>query len=132
MRSKAIIAMQPLLALFCLLLVGIRLPATVQAAPVATTLALLPAAPVVTTTTVTLIATEDQGMIESVPTFVAGGAPYFVLNGWPDTHSEDWNFMQFDLSAIPADATIVGAQLQLDNMGFGGPARDLEVGRADG
>jgi plastocyanin len=83
-------------------------------------------------TTVELIAVEDQGMIEGAPAFVAGGAPYFVLNGRPNAVNQDWNFIQFDLSAIPANATIVSAQLKLGVIGFGGPARDLEVGRADG
>lgn len=101
--------------------------AGVQAAPP-------PAPPVeaaATNTTVTLIAVEDQGMVEGNPTFAGGGYPALVLNGRPDTHSEDWNFIQFDLSTIPADATIVGAQLKLDVFAFGGPPRDLEVGRAD-
>ena len=38
-----------------------------------------PAAPALTVA-VELLAVEDAGMIESVPTFNGGGAPYFVLN----------------------------------------------------
>ncbi|MFN8444395.1 MAG: DNRLRE domain-containing protein [Caldilineaceae bacterium] len=111
----------------CTVLVSLLPASIVQAAALATA----PAEATVVTTT-TLVAVEDQGMIESAPNFIAGGAPYFVLNGRPDTHSEDLNFIQFDLSAIPADATIVGAQLKLGVFSFGGPARQLEVGRANG
>jgi hypothetical protein len=46
--------------------------------------------------------------------------------------NQDWNFIQFDLSVIPANATINSAQLKLAVIGFGGPARDLEAGRVDG
>ncbi|MEZ4870505.1 MAG: DNRLRE domain-containing protein [Caldilineaceae bacterium] len=120
-----------LLITLTMLLTALLSATGAQAAPLPAPAA-APPAEAAATTTVTLVAVEDQGMIESVPTFVAGGAPYFVLNGRPDTHSEDWNFIQFDLSALPADATIVGAQLKLDVIAFGGPPRDLEVGRVDG
>lgn len=118
-----------LLVVLCTLLTSLLPLISVQAAPLA--------APVTeetateATTTVELIAVEDQGMIENVPNFIAPLYPYFVIAGRNSTN-QDWNFIQFDLSQIPADATIVGAQLKVGVFSFGGPARGIEVGRVDG
>ncbi len=96
--------------------------------PGAAAVAAPPAAPV--TVTVEIEAIEDIGVIESVPTFTGGGAPYFVLNARPGGDF-DWNFVRFDLSALPATATIDSAQFRLYVNASANPL-DIEMGRVDG
>lgn len=80
---------------------------------------------------VELIAVEDSGVIESVPTFSAPSNPYFVLNSRPGGDF-DHNFMRFDLSALPADATISSAQLQVYiNAAPSANSLNVELGRVD-
>ena len=80
--------------------------------------------------TVELPAVEDAGVIESIPTFNGGGAPYFVL------HSRfggdfDYNYVLFDLSVLPANATIDAAVFRLHLNAAANPM-NLELGRAEG
>ena len=96
--------------------------------PGAAALAAPPAVPI--TVTVEIEAIEDIGVIESVPTFTGGGAPYFVLNSRPGGDF-DWNFVRFDLSALPAGATINAAQFRLYVNASANPL-DIEMGRVDG
>ena len=84
-----------LIVVFCALLASLLPAASARAAPPRE-----PAAP----TTVELAASEDAGVIESFPDFKAPGNPYFVLNARPGG-DYDHNFIQFDLSVLPANAT---------------------------
>ncbi len=84
------------------------------------------------TVTIDIPAVEDAGVIESVPTFGAPGNPYFVLNSRPGGDF-DHNFMRFDLSAIPVDAVIDSAQLELYvNAAPADNPLDVEIGQVDG
>lgn len=87
-----------------------------------------PAAPLATT--VELIAVEDAGAVQSVPTFTGGGTPYFVLNSRPGA-SFDHNLVLFDLTVIPADAVISGAIFRLHVNASANPL-DIELGRVEG
>jgi len=87
-----------------------------------------PAAPLATT--VELIAVEDAGAVQSVPTFTGGGTPYFVLNSRPGG-SFDHNLVLFDLAAIPADAVISSAVFRLHVNASANPL-DIELGRVEG
>ena len=53
----------------------------------------------------------------------------FLWVGLPNTH---YSFVQFDLTTLPADATITGAGLQLTFPGVYTGTNDVEVGRVDG
>ncbi len=87
-----------------------------------------PTAPL--TVAVELLAVEDAGVIESVPTFNGGGNPYFVLNSRPGGDFDD-NFVLFDLAAIPAEAVISNAVFRLHVNASANPL-NIELGRADG
>ncbi|HAJ37037.1 MAG TPA: hypothetical protein DCL15_15255 [Chloroflexi bacterium] len=87
-----------------------------------------PAAPLAVT--VELLAVEDAGAVQSVPTFTGGGTPYFVLNSRPGG-SFDHNLVLFDLAAIPADAVINSALLRLHVNASANPL-DIELGRVEG
>ena len=81
-----------------------------------------------------ILAVEDAGAIQSFPAFNGGGAPYFVLNSRNDATLGDifdYNFVKFDLSAIPADATIDSAVFRLHVNAAANPL-DIELGRVDG
>lgn len=122
MRKRS---MHKLLALLLVwFLLANTLPAALQAAPLST-------APHATTaTTIEIPASEDAGVVESIPTFNGGGVPYFVLNSRPGGDF-DYNFIKFDLSVIPADATVSTAQLKL-NVNAVANANDIEIGRVNG
>ncbi len=79
-------------------------------------------------TTVELAATADAGTIEGAPTFTGPNA-YLVLSQ-RGNGDYDNNFIQFDLAAIPADATIDSASLHL-NVSAGGGSVDVAAGRVD-
>ena len=113
--------------LVALFVVAGALLATILA-PGAAALAAPPAVPVAVT--VEIEAIEDIGVIESAPAFTGGGAPYFVLNSRPGGDF-DWNFVRFDLSALPAGATINSAQFRL-YVNASANALDIEMGRVDG
>jgi plastocyanin len=106
----------------CLALLALGLPARlVYAAP--------PHAPAATT--VELTATDDIGVVESVPTAYAPGFPYFLLSKRAGGDFDN-NFVRFDLSVLPPDAVIEAAQLQLHITIANGAPLDLEVGRPEG
>ncbi|MFN8485939.1 MAG: DNRLRE domain-containing protein [Caldilineaceae bacterium] len=84
-----------------------------------------------TVTTVELSATDDIGVIESVPTAYNPGFPYFLLSKRAGG-AYDYNFMLFDLSVLPPDAVIEAAQLQLNFSIANGVPLDVELGRAEG
>ncbi|HQY91259.1 DNRLRE domain-containing protein [Caldilinea sp.] len=90
----------------------------------------LSAAPAALTFSVEIPASGDAGAIESVPTFTAPGNPYFVLNARPGGDF-DYNFVQFDLSVLPANATIDSAVFRLHVNASANPL-DIELGRVDG
>ncbi|MBE2239975.1 MAG: DNRLRE domain-containing protein [Caldilineaceae bacterium] len=89
----------------------------------------LTAAPAAITFSVEIPASEDVGAIESVPTFNGAGNPYFVLNARPGGDF-DYNFVQFDLAALPANATIDSAVFRLHVNASANPL-DIELGRVD-
>lgn len=82
------------------------------------------------TMTIEVPAIEDAGTIQALPAFNGGGQPYFVLNSRVNGDF-DYNFVKFDLNAVPAGATIDSAQLRVR---INSVANDLpiEMGRADG
>ncbi len=88
-----------------------------------------PAAPTATVT-IEVPAIEDAGTIPAVPAFNGGGQPYFVLNSRPNGDF-DYNFVKFDLNAVPAGATIDSAQLRMRINAAANPL-PIEMGRADG
>ena len=113
--------MTAMMALVIAALVAL-LPATFGwAAPAAEPVA-APAA-----TTVELLATGDARTRSSSPTANQGSSFLFFL-----TEGSDYNFIQFDLSVLPADATIDAAELLLNFTTVSGGSRDIEIGRADG
>lgn len=115
--------MFPLLLILAMLLISVLPAQGVQAAPTTS--------PVIapTVTTIEIDAVDDAGTTSAVPTASAPNA-YLVLNQRGDG-SFDWNFIQFDLRVLPANATIDSAELHLNIYAAGGPV-DVEVGRADG
>ena len=80
-------------------------------------------------TTTELPAIADAGTLTSLPTFSAPNA-YLVLGARGNGDYDD-NFIQFDLAAIPADASIDSASVHLNVSGAGGSV-DIASGRVDG
>ena len=107
------------MALLAGIMAAIMLPASLGiAAP-----ALEPTA----ATIVSLEATDDARTQSGSPTTNFGSG--FLWVGQPNIH---FSFVQFDLSLLPADATIVAAGLRLNFPGVYTGTNTVEVGRVDG
>ena len=78
------------------------------------------------TTTATLIPTDDATTASANPALNAGSGPLVLAA--PNSHH---SFIRFDLSVLPANATIDAAELQLNIVQVNGGPRDIEIGRAD-
>ena len=78
-------------------------------------------------TVVALDATDDARTQSGSPTTNFGSG--FLWVGQPNVH---FSFVQFDLSLLPADATIVAAGLRLNFPGVYTGTNTVEVGRVDG
>ncbi|GAB4116315.1 MAG: hypothetical protein OHK0050_22220 [Roseiflexaceae bacterium] len=89
-----------------------------------------PKAQAATTISVDIRASDDAGAIESVPTAVVSAA-YLVVNqrGGGDF---DHNYVLFDLSTLPANATITSASFRINTFLANGVPVDVELGRANG
>ena len=84
-----------------------------------------PAAPAAAT--VTLTPTDDAPTSSNKPTLNAGSASLAFV-----TQTTAHAFIRFDLSVLPANATIDAAELQLNITQVSAGPRAIELGRADG
>ena len=84
-----------------------------------------------TATTVELTAIDDAGATQRGDPDTPHGSAYLVLSkDGPGNY--DNNFVQFDLSVLPANVIIDAAEVRLHIFAFGGPAFDVEMSRVDG
>lgn len=81
-----------------------------------------------TVTTVELTATDDVGATQRGQPDVPHPSVYLVLSK-DGQGNYDNNFVQFDLSGLPANATVTAAALHLNIGAFGGPPLDVQLGR---
>ena len=77
-------------------------------------------------TTVTLTAADDAATAANNPALNAGSGPLVFV-----TQNSHHDFIRFDLSPLPANATIDAAQLQINVVQVTGGPRAIEIGRAD-
>ncbi len=113
-----------LLVALLLLLAALVPAAPLQAAP-------LPAPTVNTAaTTVELTAIDDAGATHRSDPDTPHGSSYLVLSK-DGAGNYDNNFVQFDLSVLPANVIIDAAAVRLHIFAFGGPALDVDVSRVD-
>jgi plastocyanin len=87
-------------------------------------------APTVTSVVITLTATDDVGATQRGDHNASYPNSYLVLSR-DGAGNYDNNFVLFDLSALPANATVNSAELHLNVAIFGGNPLDVEVARVD-